>query len=130
MLFREGELEEALAVLDRSTWAVNHNEVTYAPTVGGVREVFLRARVLHKLGRYQEALDLYAFGAEGRYPGVALLAPSHRYRGEIYEAIGNTEKALWHYGAFVELWREADPEYQPRVQEVRDRMARLTGEGQ
>jgi tetratricopeptide (TPR) repeat protein len=128
VLFREGELDEALAVLDRSTWAVNHNEVIFAPTVGGVREVFLRARVLHELGRYQEALDLYAFGAEGRHPGVALLAPSHRYRGEIYEAMGDSEKALWHYGAFVELWRDADPEYQPTVEDVRGRIARLAAE--
>lgn len=43
--------------------------------------------------------------------------------------MGDTEKALLHYGAFVELWRDADPEYQPFVEEVRERMGRLMGEG-
>ncbi len=62
--------------------------------------------------------------------GPALLASSHYHRGQIYEELGDTDKALWHYGAFVELWREADPEYQPVVEDVRERMARLVGEGE
>lgn len=61
--------------------------------------------------------------------GPALLAPSHYYRGEMYEEMGDTEKALWRYGAFVELWRDADPENQPMVEDVLEWMGRLAGEG-
>jgi tetratricopeptide (TPR) repeat protein len=49
--------------------------------------------------------------------------------GELYEAKGNTEKALEYYNQFVELWQDADPELQPIVRDVRQRMARLVGEG-
>ena len=45
--------------------------------------------------------------------------------GEMYEAKGNIDKALTHYQAFVELWKDADPELQPRVRDVRGRIERL-----
>jgi tetratricopeptide (TPR) repeat protein len=45
--------------------------------------------------------------------------------GEMYEAKGMTEKALAHYQSFLELWKNADPDLQPRVRDVRGRVARL-----
>jgi hypothetical protein len=37
-------------------------------------------------------------------------------------------KALDYYGRFVDLWRDADPELQPQVEEIRQRIARLAQE--
>ena len=54
------------------------------------------------------------------------LAHIRRRLGELYEARGNWPKAAEHYGAFVELWKDADPELQPAVAEVRRRLARGT----
>jgi tetratricopeptide (TPR) repeat protein len=48
--------------------------------------------------------------------------------GELYEAGANREKALEYYGKFVALWKNADPELQPKVQEIRRRMAALVAE--
>jgi hypothetical protein len=45
--------------------------------------------------------------------------------GEMYEAKGAVDEALTHYGAFVELWKNADAELQPRVRDVRGRIERL-----
>jgi tetratricopeptide (TPR) repeat protein len=45
--------------------------------------------------------------------------------GEMYEAKGDVDKALTHYQAFVELWKNADAELQPRVRDVRSRVERL-----
>jgi tetratricopeptide (TPR) repeat protein len=45
--------------------------------------------------------------------------------GEMYEAKGNIDKALTHYQAFVDLWKNADPELQPRVRDVRGRIERI-----
>ena len=42
---------------------------------------------------------------------------------------GNTAAALDQYDRFLELWEDADPEFQPLVDDVRSRMARLAGEG-
>jgi hypothetical protein len=35
------------------------------------------------------------------------------------------EKAVGHYLKFVELWKNADPELQPKVASVKQRLARL-----
>ncbi len=48
--------------------------------------------------------------------------------GELYEQKGDRAKALERYRSFVELWQNADPELQPRVREIRERIARLEQE--
>jgi hypothetical protein len=57
------------------------------------------------------------------------LAPSFKRLGEVYESRGDRQRALENYGKFVELWKEADPELQPALREVKVRMAGLAGEG-
>jgi len=53
------------------------------------------------------------------------LAPSHKRLGELYEAKGNRAKAAEHYRAFIDLWKNADPELQPSVKQARLRLAAL-----
>ena len=56
-----------------------------------------------------------------------LRVPAIRERlGQLYESMGNTEKAAENYRAFIELWKNADPDLQPRVADARRRLARLT----
>ena len=57
------------------------------------------------------------------------LGPAYKRLGELYEAKRSREKALEYYGRFVDLWKDADPELQPLVRDVKQRMARLVGEG-
>jgi tetratricopeptide (TPR) repeat protein/tRNA A-37 threonylcarbamoyl transferase component Bud32 len=45
--------------------------------------------------------------------------------GELYEAKGNKTKAGEYYRRFVDLWSRAEPDLQPKVAEVRRRIARL-----
>jgi tetratricopeptide (TPR) repeat protein len=53
-------------------------------------------------------------------PGV------HKRLGELYEAKGQREKALAHYRIFIDLWKDADPQLQPKVTDARQRVAALT----
>jgi len=46
--------------------------------------------------------------------------------GQLYESMGKTDKAVEQYRAFINLWKNADPELQPRVADARARLARLT----
>jgi tetratricopeptide (TPR) repeat protein/tRNA A-37 threonylcarbamoyl transferase component Bud32 len=124
---RQGRPDEALAALERAPRHVHYSEAKKSVFLEGAREVFLRGRVLQELGRYDEAIDLYAFVTES-YLGAALIAPSHYYRGQIFEAQTDTAQAIWHYEAFTELWTDADPEYQPKVREVLAHVAELKGE--
>ncbi len=54
------------------------------------------------------------------------LAGAHKRLAELYDAAGNVSKAASHYAAFVDLWKDADPELQPKVAAARKRLAVLT----
>jgi len=49
-------------------------------------------------------------------------------RARVNERLGNTEKAVESYAFVAAIWRHADPELQPYVEEARAGIARLTGE--
>jgi tetratricopeptide (TPR) repeat protein len=51
-----------------------------------------------------------------------------RRLGELYEEKGDRARALDYYGKFVALWKDADPEFQPEIKDVKARMAKLAGE--
>ena len=55
----------------------------------------------------------------------AVLAGIHKRLGELYEAKGDRSRAVSHYDAFLALWKNADPELQPKVEEVRRRVAKM-----
>ena len=55
----------------------------------------------------------------------ANLAGVYKRLGELYEAKGDKQKAVSNYTKFVELWKNADPELQPKVAEVKRKLARL-----
>jgi hypothetical protein len=44
----------------------------------------------------------------------------------LYESKGNIEKAIENHRLFIDLWKNADPDLQPRVAAARQRLARLT----
>ena len=49
----------------------------------------------------------------------------HRSLGGLYESRGDVERAAEQYERFLDLWQRADPELQPQVQKVRERLAEL-----
>ncbi|MFN2565986.1 MAG: BTAD domain-containing putative transcriptional regulator [Gemmatimonadaceae bacterium] len=55
------------------------------------------------------------------------LARIYERLGELYEARGDPRRAGFYYAKFVDLWKGADAELQPRVSEARRRLARLSG---
>ena len=75
---------------------------------------------------YIERLDLPLFVEFADPVDPMYLAGVRRRLGELYEAKGDTAKAVEQYRAFIEQWKNADPELQPRVVEVRRRLQALT----
>jgi tetratricopeptide (TPR) repeat protein len=49
-----------------------------------------------------------------------------RRLGELHEARGDSADAVKYYQMFVDLWKNADPELQPAVTEVRRRLSHLS----
>lgn len=87
------------------------------------RERFLLADVLVALGRDEEALPWYA--SFRSYYDLVYMAPAHFRQAEIYERMGNAERARFHYGRFIDLWKDCDPELRPLVDRARQALERL-----
>jgi hypothetical protein len=81
-------------------------------------------------GHADSAIVYYERFAAYKDPNMSedsqFLPGSYKRLGELYEAKGNTAKAVENYEKFTELWKNAEPEMQPKVKEVRDKIARLT----
>jgi len=77
------------------------------------------------IATYESAIDTTTLSRSIRE--VQWLGPTYKRLGELYED-RDRQTALDYYSKFVDLWRDADPELQPVVEEVRARMAELSGE--
>jgi tetratricopeptide (TPR) repeat protein/tRNA A-37 threonylcarbamoyl transferase component Bud32 len=75
---------------------------------------------------YGERLDVPLFQEFPEPVDPIFRAATHRRLAELYEAKGDTAKAVEQYRTFVDLWKNADPELQPRVAEAKRRIAQLT----
>ncbi|CAN5771848.1 hypothetical protein BH23GEM9_BH23GEM9_22310 [soil metagenome] len=93
---------------------------------GRVYERWLRAELLHELGRPADALRWFATFPDPMGRDLVYLAPSHLRRAEIYDAAGNHDEAAVHYRRFIDLWSDADPGMQHEVEMARARLRTLT----
>ncbi len=115
----EGRPDDALKELERAGFAAPWHMALSSPHYGRVRERYLRAELLHRLGRLEEAL--YWFEGLARDPAaVAYRAPSHLRQAEIYESRGRVEKAARHYRLVIELLEGCEPTFQPMVEDARE----------
>jgi tetratricopeptide (TPR) repeat protein len=75
---------------------------------------------------YEKALTLPTLGGLSYetlwYPFVL------RRLGQLHESRGHREQAIDYYSQFIDLWKDADPELQPQVEEARAALARLARE--
>jgi tetratricopeptide (TPR) repeat protein len=121
LAFATAHYDEALAALERA-------DRLKLPNIALLEA--MRFFVFDRLRRADSAIaagERYLTNSDdGRLQQDGLiLAGIHQRLGEMYEAKGDADRALTHYQAFVDLWKNADPELQPRVQDVRARVARL-----
>jgi len=122
-----GRPAEALALLnqrDVEQW------IMLAGTMGSTwvgQAAYMRAELLRALDRGDEALLYYE--RFGRMPRDQIyVVPAHVCRAEILEARGDTRAAAHHYQRVLDLWKDADPEFQPQVEAAREALARLARE--
>jgi serine/threonine protein kinase/tetratricopeptide (TPR) repeat protein len=121
----EGRPREALAVLGPPGPSPDSTMLRLA-AYSEADARMLRARLLAELGREEEAVRWLSTFPDPAAHDLAYLAPSHLRRAEIHRARGEDRQARAHYARFLELWDEADPEVQPLVRQVRDRLEERT----
>jgi tetratricopeptide (TPR) repeat protein len=101
----------------------------------GVREIsWPLARAFDRAGMADSAIVRYEAALEHSDEIIDLAAqprqiPTTYLRlAQLYEERGDLERASGYYGRFVDLWDEADPEFQPRVERARARLAAIVAE--
>jgi tetratricopeptide (TPR) repeat protein len=85
------------------------------------------ARAFDKGRRADSAAAYFARLTDGGLfqDGPLVFPIAVRRLGELAEARGDLAEAIRRYRAFAQLWRDADPELQPQVADVRRRIAAL-----
>jgi tetratricopeptide (TPR) repeat protein len=120
----EGRTEEAD---DRLTLAVEGNlqAIYYLPDLARARH--LGGRTNGAISALEDFLEVRHPRRMHRVPGQ--LGPVLLHLGELHEEVGDPDSAADAYSRLVELWRDADPELQPRVEHAADRLRSLRGGG-
>ena len=124
---QEGNPEASLEHLGRA------RRIEYG--VARIHGRVLRGNAYAALGRLEEAVAQYDSALSSyhlNFRDDALWAPllpyAHRRLGDVYLALGDTTAAIEHISAFAEMWRDADPELQPLVEEARAAVQALEAE--
>jgi len=118
----KGDPKSALQLLEQIRRPARREEVSQSPFHALALERYLRAELLRELGRDEEALVWYASLGELSPFELVFLGPSHLHRAQIYDRLDRRTEAADHYTRFVDLWKDADPEFQPDVAAARARM--------
>ena len=99
------------------------NAVAFAP--------FVEAEVLANIGNLRGAVAIYEsldpkdFVIQGLDPRWALYVRSLLARGQLYQQLGERQKAEVAYQRFIELWANAHPRVQPQVRAARAALGQL-----
>jgi len=92
------------------------------------------ARAYDLAGKQDEAIAWFERYLASNYPfrsrdtDFQFLAGTYKRLAELYEAKGDREKAASYYSRFIDLWKDADPELQPKVADAKRRLASLSRE--
>ena len=100
-------------------------DIAATPFATRANERFLRAEILAALGRNAEALEWFASLGDGSVTEIPLRAISHYRQGEVLERLSRPRDASAQYARFLELWSNADPEFQQMVHSARQKMTAL-----
>jgi len=125
----EGRPAEALGGFDAGRmggrYARSWERAYSSPFFSQSYERYLRAGALAGIGRDADALRWYGSLWMANAFDLVYLAPAQLEAAALYERAGDRARALAAYRAFVELWRDADPELRPAVERARARIAAL-----
>ncbi len=122
----EGRLEEALAEFQQAELRSPPSYALYSPIYKEQRERYLRAEILHELGRDEEALGWTSSFGGSWHIDMTYSAPLCLRRAEYYEESGQPEMAAEQYSKFVNFWKDCDESLRPQVDKVRAKLVALT----
>jgi tetratricopeptide (TPR) repeat protein len=123
--WRAGETDEALTALADVRQRIWHQLAAASPFFSEAYPRYLRALVLERAGRREEALRWYATFVDTNPQDLVFAAPAHYRQARLYEALGNVEEARRHYGEFLRMRADADASEAAMVTDAERRLEAL-----
>jgi tetratricopeptide (TPR) repeat protein len=121
MAVQEGRAGDAVATLNALPQEGFCEPCDFPPLIAALDAAGMRDSAIAVAERYATMVNGTRILADGLHLGPTLFR-----LGEMFEAKGDTAKAVEYYSQFTELWKDADPDLQVRVTEARNRIARLS----
>lgn len=121
----EGEDSVAVGLLRSAKADVPLWLISISPFFSRSFDRFALGELLRRLDSPDQALTWFRTLTDGHE--LALVAPAYLQMAEIEEERGDTAAALVHYIRFVELWENADAEFQPIVAGATAKISRFRG---
>ena len=133
MDFMTGNFGQAIDLLQRflSMIPYQHNDMRI-PSSRRSDCLYMIALAHYRLGDLQSALrelEEIPTLTYGLYWNPQALARSYLLAGQIYQKLGQKEKALEKYRLFVDIWKDCDPPLRPLVNEARREIVKLEKQG-
>ncbi|MCA1736937.1 MAG: hypothetical protein LC739_12810, partial [Actinobacteria bacterium] len=117
-----GEPDEALFMAERARLEAWNEPLLYSPFRSRVLDRFLRGRLLENTERWKEAESWYASIEEYAAHDAILFAPSLLGLGRIRDRAEDANGAANSFDRLLRLLESADSEFQPLVDETRQRL--------
>jgi tetratricopeptide (TPR) repeat protein len=124
--WRQGDPKKALIQFEQTQLKSPARYWLYSPFYKELCERYLRAELLHDLGRDEEALGWTSSFGGGWGVDFVYRAPLHLRRAEYSEKIGQPLDAAEHYTKFIELWKDCDEELRPLVRDAQENLRNLS----
>ena len=116
---------EALRTLEGAGTDVWYQYAIASPFYSGTHDRFLRATLLERAGRHEEAAGWYLAIAERSPWELPFLAPALLRAAAIREQAGDATAAALLYRRAAHLWRDGDEELRPAVRDAAARVDAL-----
>ncbi len=119
----EGDVPEALAAFHRS----DRGYCILCPLPGlalALEQAGQPDSAIAALERYATTPWFLRFYGE-EYGLGALMGPTYEQLAVLYDETGDADRAALYYARLVELWEDADPELQPRVETAQRRLEEI-----